>query len=176
MGRGGPRPIRCGLYIVRSALPMTRPTCLGGPVQAAAQNVFYGYYYCHVYLTLPVRRPICFDGPARATAIDTWCTIVAATTSAHADLLLVVLAQMPYHGFGAVAGVEKTLEDTRGHSLPSPRHGQHFTFSPSFGPDETAGANFVKYTPSKGTPSDRKLQRRSPLCMSLSNRQREVLL
>ena len=62
---------------------------------------------------LAMRRRTSFDGPARITAHDMWCTTAAAQTSAQADLPFVVLVQMVDHDdFGAVTGVERTLEDT----------------------------------------------------------------
>ena len=40
MDRVGPRPMRYGLFMDRSALPIKRPTCFQGPIRAAANEVW----------------------------------------------------------------------------------------------------------------------------------------
>ena len=90
MGRAGPRPMRCGLYMGRSALPMRRPTCFHGPVRVAAHEM------CTTASTipgttitsiLPVRRPTCFHRPARAAAHEMWCTTLLRSNTIYQVLL-----------------------------------------------------------------------------------------
>ena len=130
MGRAGSRPMRCGLYMGRSARLMRRPMCFDGPARTAAHEV-----WCTVATTttstVPMRPPTCFDGPARTVAHEMWCTTATTTTfwvmprslsakksdvcTMHFWQIASVynmtwrLAQMSDQSLGTVVGVQATL-------------------------------------------------------------------
>ena len=81
MGRPGPRPKGCSLYMGRSARPMRRPICVDGAALTAAHDM-----WCIATITttstVPTRPPTCFDGRVRAVARELWFTTATTTTFA----------------------------------------------------------------------------------------------
>ena len=88
MGRAGPRPMRCGLYMGRSAEPMRRPTSFHRPARAAAHEMWctaVAAIICAMTKsTLPMRWPTRFGGSARAAAHHMLCAASTMTTSTSA--------------------------------------------------------------------------------------------
>ena len=88
MGRAGPRPRRCRLYIGRSAQHMRRPTSFHRPARAAAHDMWCAVAakICTMKKAiLPMRWPTRFCGLARAAAHHMLCavsTTMATSTSA----------------------------------------------------------------------------------------------
>ena len=76
MGLAGPRPMKCGLYMDRSAGPM----CFDGAARTAAHEIWCATATTTVTPTVPMRPPTCFDWPARAVAHGMWCTTATTTT------------------------------------------------------------------------------------------------
>ena len=76
MGRAGPRPMRCGLCMGRTARPMRRPMCLTGRPGSLPVR-------CGVLLLLLLRPPCPWGRQcvlARAVAHEMWCTTATITT------------------------------------------------------------------------------------------------
>ena len=72
MGRTGQRPMRCGLFVGRSARPMKRPMCFDGPARTAAHKMRCTTVTTTTTSTVPMRSPTCFDGPAWVVAHEMW--------------------------------------------------------------------------------------------------------
>ena len=75
MGRAGPRPMRNGLYMNRSARPMRRPACFHRPAPSAAQDMWCTAATKTTMSTRPMRRPTRFRGPTRAAGQNTWSAV-----------------------------------------------------------------------------------------------------
>ena len=154
MGRARPRPMRCGLYMGRSARPMRRLMCFDGPARTAAHEI-----WCTTATTtstVPMRSPTCFDGPARAVAHEMWC-ITATTTIVWVWLgrylpksLVRSYDEFLANRLGSVIEYDslckcrnKALAPLwvyRRHSLPSRRRWQHVVLALVLPADGTAGA------------------------------------
>ena len=80
MGQAGPRPMRYGLYMGRSARPTRLPMCFDGPARTVASEMWCTTATTTTTSTVPLRRPTCFDGLARAVAHEMWCTTATTTT------------------------------------------------------------------------------------------------
>ena len=63
MGRAGPRPMRYGLYMGRSARLMRRPMWFDGPGLTAAHEMCCTTAATTTKSTVPIRPSTCFDGP-----------------------------------------------------------------------------------------------------------------
>ena len=78
MGRGGLRPMRCGLCMDRSARPMRRPMYfLTG--RTAAHEMWCTTATTTTTSTVPIKSPTCFDGLTRAVVHEMWCTTAKTT-------------------------------------------------------------------------------------------------
>ena len=74
MGLVGPRPMRCGLYMGRSARSMRRPMCFDGPPRTAAHEMWCTTATTTTTSTVPMTPSTRFDGPAPAVVHEMWCT------------------------------------------------------------------------------------------------------
>ena len=156
MGRAGPRPMRCGLYMGRSARPMRRPMCFDGPARTAAHEMWCTIATTTTTSTVPMRPPKCFGGPARAVAYEMWCT--TATTTTFFGCAWVVIRQKQIRSYDAFLANRRgckilyyalrngrikallPLWVYRRRSLPSRRRRQHDVLALVRPADETAGA------------------------------------
>ena len=135
MGRAGPRPMRCGLYMGRSVRPIKRPMCFDGAARTAAHEM-----WCTTATTttttstVTMGPPMCFDGAARAVAHEMWCTTATVQLRVFSVCLghyppktatfvlltciygkspgvynIICLMQMSDQSLGTVVGVQTTL-------------------------------------------------------------------
>ena len=90
MGGAGPRPMRCGLYMGRSAQPMRRPTSFHRSARAAAHEMWCTAVPATICAmtesTLPMRWPTRFCGLARAAAHHMLCAVSTTMTTSTSAL------------------------------------------------------------------------------------------